>query len=117
MIKRLLPTVIFFVPALLWGDVFWIATVVFWAEALAEMIYFHLKGYFFISDKLIRLNRILGNKVIKLNEVTATYVYNNEWTFQSGDKEIRVNENYVRKSQKAELKKLLTEFRDKANSN
>src|SRR5690554_735963 len=115
LIKRLLPTIIFLIPALLWGNIFWVATALFWAEAAAEVVYFYKKGYVLISEKFIRLNRIVGNKMIKLNEITATFVYNNEWTFQSGDKEIRINKNFVRKEQRVELEKVLMNFRNKAN--
>lgn len=112
---RFLPSIPFLLVALYFGEVFWVGVIVLWLEAVIEVYLTHKKGYFTLNEGQIKTLGLLFSKKLEIKEVNTTYVYNNEWTFQSSEQEIRLNKSWVRQDQRKEVEKRLIEFRQIVN--
>lgn len=108
---RLAPTVLFLFFALLLGEIFWVVTILFWMEAILEIIYRYVKGYAKItSDEIILLENLLFRRSVQIEDVYLTLSYDDEWAFRTKEKEVRINKKFIRKNQRAffdeELKRI-----------
>ena len=108
---RLAPTVLFLFFALLLGEIFWVVTILFWMEAILEIIYRYVKGYAKItSDEIILLENLLFRRSVQIDDVYLTLSYDDEWAFRTKEKEVRINKKFIRKNQRAffdeELKRI-----------
>lgn len=108
---RLAPTVLFLFLALLLGEIFWVATLLFWVEAVIEIIYRYIKGYAKItSDEIILMENLLFRRSVQIEDVYLTLSYDDEWAFRTKEKEVRINKKFIRKNQRAifdnELKRI-----------
>lgn len=115
---RLAPTVLFLFLALLLGEIFWVATILFWVEAVIEIIYRYIKGYTKItSDKIILLENILFRRSVQIEDVYLTLSYDDEWAFRTKEKEVRINKKFIRKNQREgfdeELKRIRVSVKKK----
>lgn len=96
---RFIPSLVFLYIALWVGEVFWIATILLWVEALMEVVWRNTKGYCKITEDHISSIRIFDRKKIDISDIRQVFTYDGEWTFRNAEKEIRINRNYIRKSQ------------------
>lgn len=108
---RLLPWSVFFILAILVGEIFWLGAIALLVEAVIEVIWKAKIAYVQVGNTKIKSMGIFGSSEIKWADVKSTFVYNNEWTFRTAEKEIRVNTNWVKASQREDLKNQLGEAR------
>lgn len=100
---RLIPSLIFLYIALWVGEVFWVATVALWVEAVVEIIIRHGKGYCKIDQEEISTINFFFSKRMKISDIKRSFTYDGEWAFISTDSEIRLNRNQIRHSQRSDF--------------
>ena len=109
---RFIPSLIFLYIALWVGEVFWIATILLWVEAIIEIGYRNWKGYCKITEDQIHF---FGNpifpKSVHIEEVYLTLSYDDEWTFRTKEKEIRIDTDYILKKERADFDTQLKRIR------
>ncbi len=96
---RILPSLFFLYIALWLGEVFWIATIALWVEAIVEVALRHLKGYCKINQEEITVIRLFFPKTMKIADIKRSFSYDGEWAFRNAEDEIRIHRNQIRKSQ------------------
>ncbi len=109
---RLLPSIPFLICAFIFGNIFWIATLLLWIEAIAEIIYRKNRGYLWLDGKQIRRKLLFVTDNMDVAGVKEVFVYGDEWNFipKEGLIDIRLNIKNVEESQRNKLKELLNEF-------
>ncbi|MDD3457990.1 MAG: hypothetical protein PHO74_00695 [Weeksellaceae bacterium] len=109
---RFLPSLIFWVFAMLWGNIFWLVTLILWSEAVVETIWCRKRGYLSIDENRLCKHLLFLNDELHSIQVGEVFAYGNEWTFVSKDRkiEIKIIKNYVQPKQRESLDKLLNDF-------
>lgn len=100
---RLIPSLLFLYIALWVGDVFWVATVVLWIEAVVEIIIRHMRGYCKIDREEISTINVFFPKRMRISDIKRSFTYDGEWAFISADSEIRLDRNQIRHSQRIDF--------------
>lgn len=109
---RFLPSLIFLYLALLWGNIFWLVTIILWLEAIVEIIFRYWRGYLTLNENQIQKHLLFVTDKLSIDEINEVFVYGNEWTFTSkkGLFEIKLIKNYISKSRQKQLDEILDEF-------
>lgn len=111
---RFLPSLVFWYFALLWGEIFWIITILMWLEAIVETIWWQKRGYLTVDENQIQKHLLFLTDKLNADEVDEVFAYGNEWTFTPKNKkiEIKLMKNYVAPAQQKELDEVLNKFWD-----
>lgn len=98
--------------ALLWGNIFWLVTIILWLEAIVEIIFRYWRGYLTLNENQIQKHLLFVTDKLSIDEINEVFVYGNEWTFTSkkGLFEIKLIKNYISKSRQKQLDEILDEF-------
>ncbi|MFA7617048.1 MAG: hypothetical protein WCY16_10755, partial [Weeksellaceae bacterium] len=83
---RFLPSLVFWYFALLWGEIFWIITILMWIEAVAETILWKRRGYLTVDENQIQKHLLFLTDKLNSDEVDEVFAYGNEWTFTPKNK-------------------------------
>ncbi len=102
---RMIPSLVFLYIALWIGEVFWVATIALWVEAVVEVALRHWKGYCRIDQDEISTVNVFFPKGMKISEIKRSFTYDGEWAFISKDAELRLNRNQIRQHQRIEFEK------------
>jgi len=100
---RLLPSLVFLYIALWVGEVFWIATIALWVEAIVEIFIRHWKGYCRIDPEEISTINVFFPKRMKISEIKRSFTYDGEWAYISKEAEIRLDRNQIRPNQRMDF--------------
>lgn len=112
-LSRLIPSLVFWYFALLWGEVFWIITILMWAEAVLETLYWWKRGFVTIEKDRIIKHFLFFNNRLSLTDIKEVFVYGDEWTFASGEfskPEIKILRNRINPGQIELLDEKLNEL-------
>lgn len=112
-LSRLAPSLIFWYLALLWGEAFWVVTILLWVEAVVETLYWWKRGYLTIVENQIVKHLFLFNIKLDVSQVSHVFTYGNEWTFTPAEvsqMEIKVLKNHVNPAQRTLLDEKLNEI-------
>lgn len=111
---RFLPSLVFWYFALLWGEIFWIITIIMWLEAVVETVIWQRRGYLTVDENQIQKHLLFLTDKLNADEVDEVFAYGNEWTFTPKNKkiEIKLMKNFVAPAQQKELDELLNKFWD-----
>ncbi|MGB3453107.1 MAG: hypothetical protein WBA59_04700 [Moheibacter sp.] len=111
---RFLPSLVFWYFALLWGEIFWIITILMWLEAIVETVWWQRRGYLTIDENQIQKHLLFLTDKLNADEVDEVFAYGNEWTFTPKNKkiEIKLMKNYVAPAQQKQLDEMLNRFWD-----
>lgn len=84
--------------------------------AIYEFTLRSIYGYFKITeDEIIRIYHPFFKKRIKIEDITETLSYDNEWTFRTDKKELRINKNHIMEKQLDDFENKLLEIRKVMN--
>lgn len=111
---RFLPSLVFWYFALLWGEIFWIITILMWLEAVVETVWWQRRGYLTVDENQIQKHLLFLTDKLNADEVDEVFAYGNEWTFTPKNKklEIKLMKNYVAPAQQKQLDEMLNRFWD-----
>ncbi|MBW7870765.1 MAG: hypothetical protein H3C39_06870 [Flavobacteriia bacterium] len=111
---RFLPSLVFWYFALLWGEIFWIITILMWLEAIVETVWWQRRGYLTVDENQIQKHLLFLTDKLNADEVDEVFAYGNEWTFTPKNKkiEIKLMKNYVAPAQQKQLDEMLNRFWD-----
>ena len=112
LIIRVIPIVFFYYLALVMGDEIYIAVAILSLEAIVELLYMYKKGHAKIENGTILRHQFFSTKSVEIEDVHKVYVYDDEWTFRTHEKEVRIDLKLVRDSQREALTQSLEKFRD-----
>lgn len=111
---RFLPSLVFWYFALLWGEIFWIITILIWLEAIVETVWWQRRGYLTVDENQIQKHLLFLTDKLNADEVDEVFAYGNEWTFTPKNKkiEIKLMKNYVAPAEQKQLDEMLNRFWD-----
>ncbi|HUH34481.1 MAG TPA: hypothetical protein VL022_01490 [Moheibacter sp.] len=108
---RLAPALFFYYLALIMHEAFYVGAALLLVEALVEIYFMRKRGYAKIEGNRITRIQFFGQKTLEVEDILSTFVYNDEWTFRSHNREIRIDKNAVQKKQQAVLLEKMTAIR------
>ncbi len=98
--------------ALAAGEALWVFFGVTTLATVLEISVYYVRGYCKITEKeIIILDNLLARKSVNIEEVYLTLSYDDEWTFRTKEKEIRINKGFIRKNERADFEKELKRIR------
>ncbi len=98
--------------ALIAGEVLWIFFGVSALGMITELSVYYMRGYCKITEnEIIILGNLLARKSVNIEEVYLTLSYDNEWTFRTKEKELRINKGFIRKEQREDFELQLKRIR------
>ena len=98
--------------ALIAGEVLWIFFGVSALGMIAELSVYYVRGYCKITeDQIILLGSPFKKKFVNIDEVYLTLSYDDEWTFLTKEKELRINKGFIRKDQHFDFEEQLKRIR------
>ena len=115
--NRLVPTVLFVIPALFWGGIFWVVTAIFWLEAIVEIFLRYKNGYSRIEKDYVQTQNLVFTKRVYVSEIIYVFTYDQEWTFRTKETEIRIDKKRIQKSQRNLFDQMIQEFRSQIQIN
>ncbi len=98
--------------ALIAGEALWVFFGVSALIMIAELSVSYARGYCKITeDEIIILGNFLVRKSVNIEEVYLTLSYDDEWTFRTKEKEIRIQKKFIRKDQHKDFEEQLKRIR------
>lgn len=113
LVIRLIPILFFYYLALVMSYGIYIAVAILSIEAIIEILYMYKMGYAKIHSGILERNRFFFKKTVRIEDVHKIYVYNDEWTFKTHEREIRIDLKTIRESQKETLTQMLEDLKGK----
>lgn len=112
LIIRVIPIVFFYYLALVMGNGIYIAVAILSLEAFVELLYMYKKGYAKIKNGTILRHQFFSTKSVEIEDVHKVYVYDDEWTFRTHEKEVRVDLKLVKENQRESLIQIMEKLRE-----
>lgn len=109
---RLIFVIMALFAALIAGEALWVFFGISALFMMVEISVYYIRGYCKITEKeIIILDNLLARKSVNIEEVYLTLSYDDEWTFRTKEKEIRINKGFIRKNERADFEKELKRIR------
>lgn len=98
--------------ALIAGEALWVFFGVSALIMIAELSVYYVRGYCKITEnEIIILGNFLVRRSVNIEEVYLTLSYDDEWTFRTKEKEIRIQKKFIRKNQQEDFECQLKRIR------
>ena len=98
--------------ALVVGETLWLFFGISALAAVLEIAVYYVRGYCKITeDQIILLGSPLVRKAVRIEEVYLTLSYDDEWTFRTKEKEVRIQKKFIHSSQRKDFEEELKRIR------
>jgi len=109
---RLIFVIISLFAALVAGEALWVFFGISTLLMMLELIVYYVRGYCKITEnQIIVLGSPLLRKSVNIEDVYLTLSYNDEWTFRTKEKEVRINKSFIRKNERDDFEQELKRIR------